>query len=196
MRSDARKRALTTPAADDGAVRLSEERLRPEHLGVLCQNERPRCPGCGHSCCPYPRLECGGESDVVTAAACDACGDDPEAEGIERVLADHGAEFSDGLEYIHCDCGWTIDAYIGAEEGLAAREGEIPALTRHRAHVAGILAVRRRADEDGLRAAIETLAGQLCTCSPGTRHWAACATPRLRAVLARHPADQTGAADA
>jgi hypothetical protein len=28
---------------------------------------RPRCPGCGHSCCPHPSLDCGGESDAVRA---------------------------------------------------------------------------------------------------------------------------------
>jgi hypothetical protein len=26
---------------------------------------RPRCPGCGHSCCPHAGLECGGDSDAV-----------------------------------------------------------------------------------------------------------------------------------
>lgn len=30
---------------------------------------RPRCPGCGHSCCPLPGLECGGDSDVVRDCA-------------------------------------------------------------------------------------------------------------------------------
>lgn len=27
----------------------------------------PCCPGCGSTVCPYPRLECGGESDAVRA---------------------------------------------------------------------------------------------------------------------------------
>jgi len=29
------------------------------------ETAQARCPGCGHSCCPYPGLECGGDSDVV-----------------------------------------------------------------------------------------------------------------------------------
>lgn len=33
------------------------------------EKTQARCPGCGHTCCPYPSLECGGDSDVV--AACD-----------------------------------------------------------------------------------------------------------------------------
>jgi len=67
----------------------------------------------------------------------------------EAVLAAHGWEFSDGLEYIFCDCGWTIDAYIDYEDGLAERvttsglgDGgrELAAVIRHRAHLAAALA--------------------------------------------------------
>ncbi|VXB82551.1 hypothetical protein [Aeromicrobium sp. 9AM] len=61
-----------------------------------------------------------------------------------EVIADHGYSWSDGLDFLICDCGWTMDAEIGPEEGLAERDPvkavtdgrEVPVVVRHRAHVA------------------------------------------------------------
>lgn len=48
------------------------------------ETAQSRCPGCEHSCCPHPGLECGGYSDVVQACERDAL----RAELAEALAAD------------------------------------------------------------------------------------------------------------
>lgn len=85
-----------------------------------------------------------------------------------RVLAAHGYEWGDGLEMLHCDCGWTIDGYIDHEDGLPERDGdkagydgrEIAAIVRHRAHVATELAAGLAAAKaDALEEAADEIYG-------------------------------------
>jgi hypothetical protein len=51
-----------------------------------CAHEPARRPGCAHTCCPYPGLECGGDSDRVRE--CESSDVDAEtlAEVIERLM--------------------------------------------------------------------------------------------------------------
>ena len=45
-------------------------------------------------------------------------------------------------DMLECDCGWSMDALIGPEEGLPTRRPdrfEMPVQVRHRAHLADVL---------------------------------------------------------
>lgn len=65
----------------DVALTLVREILDKAQFDIRVSETAPtRCPGCAHTCCPYPSLECGGDSDVVQACEradegrCRGCG--------------------------------------------------------------------------------------------------------------------------